>query len=88
MSTDKTFTRPSVEPLMDSSYVEHNFSDGQTLSDVQKKNSDAVFVLLQFTMFALREYPNQLNGFRITALKERLSLLQMKSLNRCRIKPQ
>ena len=42
-------------------------------------------ILRQFTMYAMREYPNQANGYHITPYKDRLSLLGMHSLDRRRI---
>ena len=41
-------------------------------------------ILRQFTMYAMREYPNQSNGYHITPYKDRLSLLGMQSLDRRR----
>ena len=51
--------------------------------DIYKRKIESI--LRQFTMYALREYPNQSNGYRITPYKERLSLLRMQSLERRRI---
>lgn len=42
-------------------------------------------VLVQFTMFALKEYPSVANGYHITGYKQRLAKLQMNSLHRRRI---
>lgn len=39
----------------------------------------------QFTMFALNEYPNASNNYRISSYRDRLIKLQMHSLNRRRI---
>ena len=42
-------------------------------------------VLKQFTMFALGEYQNETNGYRISSYEERLKNLDMISLQRSRV---